>query len=83
MKQIPLAAIHSLGLSLLRNRGLAAKDILLDVAGGCVRQLGYEVNFLRRLEACPMITSVIGSSVSVAVAAAFKTTNALASIRDD
>jgi len=30
----------SLGLSLLRNRGLAAKDILLDLAGGCFRRLG-------------------------------------------
>ena len=29
------------GLSLLRNRGLAAKDILLDLAGGCFRQLGH------------------------------------------
>src|SRR5438132_604162 len=29
----------SLGLSLLRNRGLAAKDILLDLAGGCFRRL--------------------------------------------
>ena len=27
------------GLSLLRNRGLAAKGILLDLAGGCFRQL--------------------------------------------
>ena len=27
--------VTSLGLSLLRNRGLAAKDILLDLAGGC------------------------------------------------
>jgi hypothetical protein len=27
-------------MSLLRNRGLAAKDILLDLAGGCFRQLG-------------------------------------------
>ncbi len=30
-----------LGLSLLRNRGLAAKDIFLDLAGGCFRQLGH------------------------------------------
>jgi hypothetical protein len=30
-----------LGLSLLRNRGLAAKDILLDLARGCFRQLGH------------------------------------------
>ena len=30
----------SLGLSLLRNRGLAAKDILLDLARRCFRQLG-------------------------------------------
>ena len=29
------------GLSLLRNRGLAAKDILLHLAGGCFRQLGH------------------------------------------
>ena len=88
-------SLVSLGLSLLRNHRLAAKDILLDLAGGCFsaawpigdvkslkalhrynvlktpavggitawkcpaaldfarrcfRQLGYEVNFLRRLE---------------------------------
>ncbi len=48
-----------LGLSLLRNRRLAAKDILLDLAGGCFRQLGYEVDFLWRLEMRQMITSVI------------------------
>src|SRR5947207_5075317 len=47
------------GLSLSRNRRLAAKDILLDLAGGCFRQLGYEVNFLWRLEVRQMITSVI------------------------
>jgi hypothetical protein len=35
------ARATSLGLSLLRNRGLAAKDILLDLAGGCFRQLGH------------------------------------------
>ena len=29
------------GLSVLRNRGLAAKDILLHLAGGCFRQLGH------------------------------------------
>ena len=39
-----------LGLSLLRNRGLAAKDILPDLACGCFWQLGYEANFLRTLE---------------------------------
>jgi hypothetical protein len=49
----------SLGLSLLRNRGLAAKDILLDLARRCFWQLGYEVNFLRTLEVRQMITSVI------------------------
>ena len=26
---------------MLRNRGLAAKDMLLDLAGGCFRQLGH------------------------------------------
>jgi hypothetical protein len=31
----------SLGLSLLRNRGLAAKDIVLDLAGGCFRPLRH------------------------------------------
>jgi hypothetical protein len=51
--------VTSGGISLLRNRGLAAKDILLDLAGGCFRQLGYEVNFLRTLEVRQMITSVI------------------------
>jgi hypothetical protein len=30
---------YMVGLSLLRNRGLAAKDILLDLAGGCFWQL--------------------------------------------
>ena len=49
----------TLGLSLLRNRGLAAKDILLDLAGRCFRQLAYEANFLRRLKVRQMITSVI------------------------
>ena len=40
-----------LELSLFGNgRLLAAKDILLDLARRCFRQLGYEVNFLRRLE---------------------------------
>ena len=34
-----VAELGSLGISLLRNRGLAAKDILLDLAGGCFRQL--------------------------------------------
>jgi len=48
-----------LGLSLLRNRGLAAKDILPDLACGCFWQLGYEANFLRTLEVRQMITSVI------------------------
>ena len=33
--------LRTLGLSLLRNRGLASKDILLDLAGGCFRQLGH------------------------------------------
>jgi hypothetical protein len=54
-----VAELGSLGLSLLRNRGLAAKDILLDLARRCFRQLGYEANFLRRLEGRQMITSVI------------------------
>ena len=53
------AIATSLSLSLLRNRGLAAKDILLDLARRCFWQLGYEVNFLRRLEVRQMITSVI------------------------
>jgi hypothetical protein len=51
--------VPSLGLSLLRNRGLAAKDVLLDLARRCFRQLGDEVNFLRRLEVREMITSII------------------------
>ena len=51
--------LRTLGLSLLRNRGLAAKDILLDLARRCFRQLGYEVNFLRTFEVRQMITSVI------------------------
>src|SRR2546423_13945063 len=38
---IPLAAIYSLGQSLLRNRGLAAKHILLDLARRCFWQLGH------------------------------------------
>jgi hypothetical protein len=53
------ARATSLGLSLLRNRRLAAKDILLDLARRCFWQLGYEVNFLRRLEVRQMITSII------------------------
>src|SRR6267154_3081169 len=43
-------SLVSLGLSLLRNRRLAAKKMLLDLARRCFWQLGYEVNFLRRLE---------------------------------
>ncbi len=54
-----LSAGNQLGLSLLRNSRLASKDILLDFAGGCFRQLGYEANFLRTLEVRQMITSVI------------------------
>jgi len=34
-------------LSLLRNRGLAAKEILLDLAGGCFRQLGLSATLNR------------------------------------
>src|SRR6266496_2723172 len=49
------ARATSLGLSLLRNRGLASKDILLDLAGGCFRQRWYEVNFLWCLEVLEMI----------------------------
>jgi len=49
----------TLGLSLLRNRGLAAKDILLDLAGGCFRQLGHKLDSLGTLEVRQMITSVI------------------------
>ena len=37
-------------MSLLRNRGLAAKDILLDLAGGCFRQLGHKLDSLGTLE---------------------------------
>ena len=51
--------LRTLGLSLLRNRGLAAKDILLDLAGGCFRQLGNKLDSLGTLEVCQMITSVI------------------------
>jgi len=47
------------GVSLLRNRRLATKDILLDLARRCFWQLGYEVNFLRTLEVRQMITGVI------------------------
>ena len=52
-------SLVSLGLSMPRNRKLAAKDILLDFARRCFWQLGYKVNFLRRLEVRQMITSVI------------------------
>src|SRR6267154_4982895 len=52
-------SLVSLGLSLLRNRGLAAKDILLDIAGGCFRQLGHKLDSLGTLEVRQMITSVI------------------------
>ena len=49
-----------LGLSLFGNgRLLSSKDILLNLARRCFWQLGYEVNFLRRLEVRQMITSVI------------------------
>src|SRR5882724_4140220 len=51
--------LRTLGLSLLRNRGLAAKDILLDLAGGCFRQLGHKLDSLGTLEVRQMITSVI------------------------
>jgi hypothetical protein len=53
------ARATALGLSLLRNRGLAAKDILLDLAGGCFRQLGHKLDSLGTLEVRQMITSVI------------------------
>ncbi len=49
-----------LGLSLFGNgRLLSSKDILLNLARRCFWQLGYEVNFLRRLEVRQMIMSVI------------------------
>src|SRR5438034_2749273 len=51
--------LRTLGLSLLRNRGLAAKDILLDLAGGCFRQLGHKLDSLGTLEVRQMITSII------------------------
>ena len=51
--------LRTLGLSLLRNRGLAAKDILLDLAGGCFRQLGHKLDSLGTLEVRQMIASVI------------------------
>src|SRR5437762_10612305 len=54
----------SSGLSLLRNRGLAAKDILLDLAGGCFRQLGHKLDSLGTLEVRQMITSERGSEGS-------------------
>jgi hypothetical protein len=54
-----VAELGSLGVSLLRNRGLAAKDILLDLAGGCFRQLGNKLDSLGTLEVRQMITSVI------------------------
>jgi hypothetical protein len=38
---------------------LSSKEILLDLARRCFRRLGYEANFLRRLEVRQMITSVI------------------------
>src|SRR6266576_987890 len=49
----------SLGLLLLRNRGLAAKDILLDLASGWVRQVGHELDSLGTRELRQMLTSVI------------------------
>jgi hypothetical protein len=58
-KSKSLLSETSLGLSLLRNRGLAAKDILLDLAGGCFRQLGHKLDSLGTLEVRQMITSVI------------------------
>src|SRR5256885_16353517 len=51
--------LEALGLSLLRNRGLSSKDILLDLAGGCFRQLGHKLDSLGTLEVRQMITSVI------------------------
>ena len=55
------------GLSLLRNRGLAAKDILLDLAGGCFRQLGHKLDSLGTLEVRQMITSVIAQQESAQI----------------
>jgi hypothetical protein len=75
--------LRTLGLSLLRNRGLAAKDILLDLARRCFWQLGYEANFLRTREARQMITSVMAQLGFRHGRPAFKTTNVLVSIRDD
>jgi hypothetical protein len=37
----------ALGLSLLRDCGLAAKDILLDLGGGCFRQVGLSATLNR------------------------------------
>ena len=45
--------------SLLRNRGLATKDILLDLARRCFRQLGHKLDSLGTLEVLQMVTSVI------------------------
>jgi hypothetical protein len=49
----------SLGLSLLRNRGLATKDILLDLTSGSCRQFEHKLDSLRTLEVRQMITSVM------------------------
>src|SRR4051812_5499837 len=58
-KPLPLGNSYIVRPVIASNRGLAAKDILLDLARRCFWQLGYEVNFLRALEARQMITSVI------------------------
>ncbi len=44
---IPLAAVYSLDPSLLRNGEPAAKDILLDLARRCFRQLGLPATLNR------------------------------------
>jgi len=57
--------MQSLGLSLLRNRGLAAKDILLNLADGCFRQLGHKLDSLGTLEVRQMISSATNDGLSL------------------
>src|SRR5438874_13763514 len=65
-----------IGLLLPRNRGLAAKDILLDLTGGCFRQLGHKLDSLGTLEVRQTITTVIARLGFCCGHPASKTTNA-------
>ena len=60
--------VTSGGISLLRNRGLAAKDILLELAGGCFRQLGHKLDSLGTLEVRQLRCRIFGANKKLKLA---------------